>query len=248
MCLLALKIHEPPAPILVLANREERFDRPTLGPRITAVGSTRFLAGVDQVAGGTWLGVNEHGVVVAVTNRSKPTVAAFPRSRGLLCKSLLSCASAEEAMTRALREVKEHEHAGGNYLCLDERAAFVVEDAGEIDALPLTPGLHLIANGALDDPADRRLELARRILLSSAIRTVDDFIDVARHVARQRNRSDPGASVIIDFGHRGTVSSTLLAIAPAPAECRYLYAPGPPDIASYQDDSRLLCRLLFGAG
>ena len=71
MCLLALYYQTiPGAPLAVAANREEFFDRPFLPPRV--LGSRcRYLAGVDQRAGGTWLGVNQHGLLVAVTNRPK---------------------------------------------------------------------------------------------------------------------------------------------------------------------------------
>ena len=97
MCLLSI-FHRtlPGAPLLVAANREEFFDRPFLPPHIEGRGA-RFLAGVDIRAGGTWLGVNEHRVVAAVTNRAKTSPPERPRSRGLLCRDLLECATAQEA-------------------------------------------------------------------------------------------------------------------------------------------------------
>ena len=46
----------------------------------------QFLTAVEEglrdlEAGGTWLGVNGHGVLIAVTNRHKVDVPAQPRSR-----------------------------------------------------------------------------------------------------------------------------------------------------------------------
>src|ERR1700693_6340250 len=90
MCLLALfyRVAED-APVVVGANREEFYQRGGEPPRILE-GPIRSVAGVDPVAGGTWIGVNEHGVMVAVTNRLKTQVPAYPRSRGLLARELLT--------------------------------------------------------------------------------------------------------------------------------------------------------------
>ena len=68
MCLLAIQYQlVPEAPVLVAANREERYDRPSLPPAIQS-GKPRVLCGVDEQAGGTWLGVNQNGMFVAVAN------------------------------------------------------------------------------------------------------------------------------------------------------------------------------------
>ncbi|MGO9814430.1 MAG: NRDE family protein, partial [Isosphaeraceae bacterium] len=61
---------------MIGANREESFRRPTTSPVCCRSGSIRCLvAGADHgpdgtfAEMGTWLGVNESGLVVAVTNR-----------------------------------------------------------------------------------------------------------------------------------------------------------------------------------
>src|SRR5436305_10671915 len=94
MCLLALfyRVVEDAA-VIIGANREEAYARPGEPPQLLD-GPTRAVAGVDPVAGGTWLGVNEHGVLVAVTNRAKSDVPLNPRSRGLLARDLLGCRTA----------------------------------------------------------------------------------------------------------------------------------------------------------
>ena len=64
MCILAIQYKSvPDAPILVAANRDEFYDRPSTTPSIQS-GKPRILSGVDQQAGGTWLGVNQHGLFV----------------------------------------------------------------------------------------------------------------------------------------------------------------------------------------
>ena len=67
MCLLAVQYRlVPESPILVAANRDEFYDRPGTPPAIQS-GKPRILGGVDQLAGGTWLGVNQHGLLNGVS-------------------------------------------------------------------------------------------------------------------------------------------------------------------------------------
>jgi uncharacterized protein with NRDE domain len=78
MCIMAILYRSArDAPILVASNREEFFDRQSQAPRIQS-GKPRVMCGIDRRAGGTWLGVNQYGLLVAVTNRTK--AVALPRS------------------------------------------------------------------------------------------------------------------------------------------------------------------------
>src|SRR5919204_447819 len=69
MCLLMV-IHKgvPRYPMVVVANRDEYYDRPTQGPHRLAHNPV-IWGGRDTRAGGTWLGVNAHGLVIGLTNR-----------------------------------------------------------------------------------------------------------------------------------------------------------------------------------
>ena len=84
-------------PILIAMNREENPARAAQPPRIQS-GRPRIVCGIDKKSGGTWAGVNQHGMFVAVVNAPKRSVPFDPRSRGLLCKELLFCRTAEEAL------------------------------------------------------------------------------------------------------------------------------------------------------
>ena len=78
LCLVFLDYQvDRKAPVLLGANREESFRRPTTSPVCCRSGAFRcLLAGADHGPDGTfpemgtWLGVNETGLVVAVTNRN----------------------------------------------------------------------------------------------------------------------------------------------------------------------------------
>src|SRR5438270_12576142 len=140
MCLLALfyRVVED-APVIVGANREEHYARGGEPPHILR-DSCAFVAGTDPLAGGTWLGVNEHGVLVAVTNRRKSYVPDRPRSRGLLARELLGCPSAAAAVELATRELDADRYAGCNFLCADRERAVVLQAGDWLRVRPLPPG------------------------------------------------------------------------------------------------------------
>src|ERR1700682_1686246 len=55
-------------PVVVAANRDEFLNRPALPP--TELGDRpRIIGGKDLRAKGTWLGINEHGLIVGLLNR-----------------------------------------------------------------------------------------------------------------------------------------------------------------------------------
>lgn len=228
------------APILVAANRDERFDRPGLPPR-TFRGPPRYMCGVDRKAKGTWLGVNQHSVLAAVTNREKAGLSADPRSRGLLCRDLLACASARDAAALAAKELTEGSYAGANYVCLDPKYAAVVYGGREVEVVEMEPGLHLLTNGDLDDPDDRRIGLARRLLEAAdeAMGSVEGFLDFTARLCAQKG-------IVVHRADGGTVSADQVVLTDRIEDAVYRHAPGPPDRLQFDDCSKLLRRMLAG--
>ena len=73
VCLLVFAWQtEPDYPLVVAANRDERLDRPAHTLCVLQEERPRILGGRDELAGGTWLAVNQHGVVAGLTNRPAP--------------------------------------------------------------------------------------------------------------------------------------------------------------------------------
>ncbi len=230
-------------PILVAANREERFDRPTQYPKIQS-GSPRVVCGIDRRAGGTWLGVNQFGLFCAVTNRRKANVPAEPRSRGLLCRELLELRSAREAAAHAAKALATGVYAGANYVCADGRYAAVVHGGDRVEVVELTPGLHVITGGNVNDPRDERHELVRRMLTLQTLDSAVTFLAVASRAFSRKPDSEGRRGVVMLGGEFGTVSSTLLSLPRKIQHAIYQYAPGPPCDYAYDDLSALLRQVL----
>lgn len=248
MCLLgiAFKLYED-APLLVLANREEFFARPSAGPQIFArnAETPAWLGGVDLLAGGTWLGVNEWGVLVAVTNRPEQSPPENPPSRGWLCRSLLAHRDSVSALAVALPELDGNRYAGCNLLIADRANAFVIEAGDTVKMSPLEPGLHLLANGPLNAADDLRIRRVRREFEVATLATADEWLREARQICQETGEGTEPAICLVG-SDRGTVSSTVLAIGQNLATSQYWYAAGPPNAVPYEDFAPLFTGLLTG--
>ena len=109
--------------------------------------------------GGTWLGLNDDGVVAAVLNR-RGTLGPEPgkRSRGELVLEALDHAEAQDA-AEALRALDPAAWRPFNLIVADARDAFWLRHAGDgpIRVQPIEAGMHMIEAGELDDPASARI-------------------------------------------------------------------------------------------
>ncbi len=240
MCLLALLYHVAgDAPVVVGANREEFYARGGLPPRrfptVAAVG------GIDPTHGGTWLGVNGQGLLVAVTNRKKTNTPAKPRSRGLLARDLLDCPSASKAAAWAARELETGQYAGCNFLCADARDAIVLHGGDWLRVRPMPAGIHVLSNADVDDATDERVVYASRWLEGRKLATKEKAIAALRKLCASHEPND--SPVCFRHEDRGTVSSSVLALPGGVEAGIYLHSQGPPDATPYRDVSNLLRQL-----
>ena len=162
------------ATVALAATRDEALDRPSEPPALRGGdgdsgaggggagdgdadgGAVRYVAPRDAEAGGTWIGVSEGGLVVAVTNRWLDADRAGDRSRGLLVRDCLTAASAEAAVRAVERELDERAYDGFNLVLADDRAAFLLTHDGGLVVTRLDPGVHVVGNvGGVVNGAER---------------------------------------------------------------------------------------------
>lgn len=159
MCtIVILRRPRHPWPVLIAANRDEMRDRPWRPPGRHWPDRPEVVAGLDETAGGTWLGINDSGVVAAVLNRYGTLgPAAGKRSRGELPLEALDHADAADAVA-ALRHLDGSAYRDFNMMIADNRDAFWLRNAGgRIAATPVPPGLSMLTAFELDDAADPRI-------------------------------------------------------------------------------------------
>ena len=105
MCTVSVVPHEDG--YRVMCNRDERLTRPSARPpRPCKLGARTAVYPSDQQGGGTWIGVNDAGVAVALLNRapSGRMVTRRPQySRGLIVPPLLEFDALATAAAAAAR-------------------------------------------------------------------------------------------------------------------------------------------------
>ena len=243
MCLVALFFRMvEDAPVVVGANREEAYARGGEPPHLLA-GPCPAVGGTDPVAGGTWLGVNAHGVLVAVTNRPRTKPPAQPRSRGLLVRDLLACPSAAAAADLAARELDQHRYAGCNFLCADRDNAIVIHAGDWLRVRPLPPGVHVLTAHDVNDGSDRRIGHSLWWLGQRHYGCAADCVTALKELCAQTGNGGPPICLRSEKG--GTVSSSIFALRWPLSQGTYLHAQGPPDRIPYADNSHLLRQLVL---
>jgi uncharacterized protein with NRDE domain len=148
-------------PVVLGANRDEMIGRAWRAPARHWPDRSEVRGGLDELAGGSWLGVNDHGVVAAILNRFGTLgPASGKRSRGELVLEALDHADAMAA-SEALADLDPAAYRPFNLVVADNRDAFwlrhAAEDEREIEIRPIKPGVSMIASGDLDDPGSARI-------------------------------------------------------------------------------------------
>jgi hypothetical protein len=153
-------------PVIVGANRDEMKARPWRAPARHWPDRPEVVAGLDELAGGSWLGINDHGVVAGILNRTGSLgPAPGQRSRGELVLEALDHADASAAAA-ALTAIEPRAYRTFNMIVADSRDAFWLRHADEngktpVEARPVKAGLSTIASGEIDDPDMARLNRYR---------------------------------------------------------------------------------------
>lgn len=164
MCtLVILRRPQHEWPVIIGANRDEMIDRPAKPPGRHWPDRPEVVAGIDLLAGGTWLGLNDWGVAAAILNRTGSLgPAAGLRSRGELVLEALDHADAVDAAT-ALAQLDPAAYRSFNLIVADNRDAFWLRHDGDgrIQLHPIKEGLSVIAAGDLDELATPRLVCAK---------------------------------------------------------------------------------------
>lgn len=168
MCLVAIswKTHEE-FPLIISANRDEFFDRPTASLHRWENG---IIAGKDLRGGGTWMGFTPNGKWALLTNyRDFSSPRKGEISRGKLVQNFLEGNLSPEVYLETIFTEKER-YEGFNLLVSDGEKLFYLSNYAD-QIQEVQPGIHGLSNGLINDPWPK-VELAKSQLaevLSSEI-------------------------------------------------------------------------------
>jgi len=246
MCTLTFAFRQFDAPLAVAANRDELYARPSSSPR--QWDRSDIFAPRDEEAGGTWIGTNAAGVLVAITNRWSRDVTDGDRSRGLLVRDALAEPSAAAAADYVRGELDTRVYEPFHLLVADgDRAVLFEHDATDSETR-LAPGTYVVGNagwcGERGGPADATAPQRTRSVFTpgegaergreqiAADEAVLDALTETDHETATEWLDRAGATlgdheygVCLHGESFGTKSATLIELG---ATARWRYADGPP--------------------
>ena len=208
-------------PVIIGANRDEMADRRWRPPARHWPDRDNVVAGLDELAGGTWMGLNDEGVVACILNRAGSLgPAQGKRSRGELVLEALDHADAANA-AGALAYLHPAAYRTFNLLIADNRDAFVIshrDPSGSlpVQVVPVPEGVSMLTAHDLNDAASPRTARYRP-LFAQATQPDPERDDWSDWEALLADRGTPGtdpqeAMSIVNSSGFGTTSSSLLAL------------------------------------
>jgi uncharacterized protein with NRDE domain len=253
MCTIAILFHVADLPLIVAANRDELYARPTRPPEVLG---PSIVGGVDALSGGTWLAVHRAGRFAAVTNqRAMDPPPVGLRSRGLVVRELAATADPDAY----LAELDPRLYASMNLVWGNAdrvRTAYLRRETGEKSLEDLPPGVHVLCNdrlGSTEFPRGDRLHAAITAVLAQGhswpalSRRIQTALGDHAHAPLDatppshlpRELAHELTATCIHTERYGTRSSTLLAIGLDRVHA-YLHADGPPCVTPFLDLTELL--------
>lgn len=257
MCTL-IAIQRPDRPLVVAANRDEFYDRAATPPEVVNE-RPRAVAGVDLARGGTWMGANERGLFVAITNQ-RSFEGADPRraSRGAVVLAALR-EDDVAGIDRVLSALDPADYNGFNLLYGDAstlRVAYARPERAAIEIEAIGPGVWVVPNdriGSADFPKTERVHALVAPLLEDDASLEDGLARVLADHERPPLERVPPPPAGSRFDHAilqhlqaicihtpvyGTRSASLLTLEPGRVG-RYLHANGPPCTTPFLDVTSL---------
>jgi len=229
-------------PLIIAANRDEQLDRPSRGPFLWDR-SPCLVAPRDELAGGSWLGVNAQGLFVGITNRAGVAVEANRRSRGALVIDALGAESAR-ALHARLSRLDPRAHNAFHLFYADRGGAFLTVSDGEaLTQSELSPGVHVITERSAPPLVSPR---ARRVLDNwerSIVRHSAPDPKTFAAILGDHEGQPEAPCVHVPAKNYGTRSAAILFLSDELPRSRLFWAEGPPCRTPFEDRSDLLAAL-----
>jgi hypothetical protein len=244
MCTVILLIRPAHAwPLLFAANRDEMIGRAWRSPARHWPDRPYIVGGLDEQAGGTWLAVNDSGLIAGVLNRPGSLGAeAGKKSRGELPLLALEAEDLDGAAAR-IAELDSRAYRSFNMVIAGRNGAVWLratgaEPNGRATVYTVPQGLHMVTAHDLDDLESPRIR--RHLPLFRAAPVPDPAAGAwSGWIERLADRStetpgiESGAMTIGGSTGFGTVSSSLIALENTGQPPIWLFAAGQPDKVSF---------------
>jgi uncharacterized protein with NRDE domain len=205
------------------------------------------VAGLDELGGGSWFGLNDAGIAAGILNRHGTLgPAQGKRSRGELVLEALEHAQAETA-AEALSDLHPDSYRAFNLVVVDRDGGYWLRHVGtpirrKVEVTQLRPGLSMITAHDLNDESSARIRRYLPRFREAAVPDPehDDWSAWTAVLASREADADEmreGAMNVVTNVGFGTVSSFVLALpsrARFEVQPRFRFAAGRPDLAAFE--------------
>ncbi|HSH42957.1 MAG TPA: NRDE family protein [Arenicellales bacterium] len=221
MCLLfCCQRADEEYPFILLANRDERYQRPARAAEFWPEDAA-LLAGRDLQRGGTWLGITRAGRWAALTNFREPSRGEYERSRGEIVRDYLTGGRSARRFASELKDVASL-FDGFNLLFGDRHESLWFSNRGG-SLHSMGSGIYGLSNHLLETPWPKVASGKRSLhrILSGELVTDRLFEPLADRTVYDEGLPETGvdpevermlSSAFITSSWYGTRTSTLIMI------------------------------------
>jgi uncharacterized protein with NRDE domain len=231
--LIILNEHHDDWPLIIAANRDEFYDRPSAGPDLFDTLPLAIIAPKDLERGGTWMGATQTGWFVGLTNQDDGDHREGMESRGQVVADCLRLSGHKE-IARYLIGLNPEKYNPFNLVFGRPGAMFLskVHRGTEVDMEIIPQGITVISNDCSDARAYQR-KVNHALVLAGSVEFDDPLDEVVRklHLVlsdHSHSYPNPYQSLCVHDTERGfgTRSSAVVAVSKE-GDVRYYHSEGP---------------------
>ncbi len=243
MCVtIILKNFFKNVPLIIGNNRDEFVSRNFIPPTVISE-SPYAVAGVDLIKGGTWLGLNEFGIVVNVLNKFKSKENFYGsdqyKSRGTLITELIKKRTIEHVVS-SVRELHLGDYLPFYLVIADKEKVYFVEYDESINCVEIKDNVFIAGNLNPFDKTWIKYQKGYSFFNNIKYKELNKLINELKILLKYHSgdKNIPSTDFSVNLGDFQTTSSTLLIFKERNTE--YYFANGSPVNSDYQDYSFLL--------
>ena len=224
-------------PLIIAGNRDEMIDRPWLSPGKHWPDSPNIIAGKDLTAGGSWLGINEHGLVATILNRSNSLGPSSNKlSRGNIVIDVLNKNNIDDALSY-IKSINNSKWKSFNLFLANNKRAYWIKsnskDKIEIHNIP--EGKHFLDSHDINSNFSDRYNYNKKEYksLKDPKPEIAEWDEWIQFLSRDIHPEDkPLAAINIGdkyIKNYGTICSSIVAIPENKEKTIFLFNDSSPD-------------------
>lgn len=224
-------------PVLALHNRYLGKNTVEEPPRRL---NGNIVAPLDVDSGGTWIGMNDSGLLLAITNQETQRLPEPGRSRGLLALDILEdYETAEGAKEHLVDPSIRGLYRTGNFTVLDPQTAWHVVWDRDTHVYPIREGVYAVSTITVVPgmewserarsvwvDAEKRRARAYELLSGYQPGSIDDAVTEMMRVSADHGWGRSQASICWHSPEYRQTSSTIMAVAAEPTNSLVYYCDG----------------------